>query len=231
MQFSVRQFEDASGQDGGDPAENCSCQECDFICGYTQHWQGCTDGTKSVVWHPWCQRRNRGFSVPVVVCLQIHAVGVISPPVTGKPQVFIRDVLPMPSPCLVDEHSGWGVLAAASVLLNFLMRHLFPAFPNCPALFSLHHFPQALFTVLCSSFLSFRLPHHPYITRTCLTRLTRGWPQFSPFIHNIPSGRRCGSRISSPEPSTVAAAQGWDVALVWQWHPGPLSVTPCGSAP
>lgn len=67
-----------------DSAENCSCQEHDFSWDYTQHWKSCMDGTQSLVWHHLCQCRSRGFSVPVMVCLQLHAVGVISPPVIGK---------------------------------------------------------------------------------------------------------------------------------------------------
>lgn len=99
----------------------------------------------------------------------------------------------MPSSCLLSEHTGWGVLAAASVLVNFLVRHLFPVLPNCPALFSLFgsfsssSFYHALFI------LSFKLPHHPYIIRTCPICLRRGWPQFSPFISDIQFGRCCGT--------------------------------------
>lgn len=105
----------------------------------------------------------------------------------------------MPSSCLLSEHTGWGVLAAASVLVNFLMRHLFPVLPNCSALFSLFgsfsssSFYHALFI------LSFKMPHHPYITRICLTCLRRGWPQFSPFITDAQSGRCCGT-YTSPDP-------------------------------
>lgn len=141
-------------------------------------------------------------------------------------------MLTVPSSCLVNEHTGWGVLAAASVLLNFLMRNLFPVFPNCPALFSpfgsfssssFHHAPFIL---------SFKLPHHPFVqTRTCLTRLRTGWPQFSPFIRGILS---LGG-VVGPTPLLTPGQRLLPRAGMWHWcgipsstlqcQPGPLSVT------
>lgn len=105
----------------------------------------------------------------------------------------------MPSSCLLNEHTGWGVLVAASVLLKFLMRYLFPLLPNCPALFSLFgsfsssSFYHALFIP------SVKLPHHPYIMGTCLTCLRRGWPQPGPFIPDVQSTLQ-GSTPPLPPP-------------------------------
>lgn len=42
-------------------------------------------------------------------------------------------MLTIPFSCLGNEHTGWSVLAALSVLLNFLMRHRFPAVSQPPS--------------------------------------------------------------------------------------------------
>lgn len=132
----------------------------------------------------------------------------------------------MPSSCLLNEHTGRGVLAAAPVLWNFLMRHLFPGLPNCPAWFSLFGSFSSSRFYHALSILSFKVPHQLYITRTRLTCLRTGRPQFSP---DFQSGRCCGTSTSpNPQDGVFCPELGCGTAVAVP--PGPLRVTPCHRA-
>lgn len=89
-------------------------------------------------------------------------------------------MLTIPFSCLVNESTGWSVLAAVSVLLNFQMRHLFPAVSQLPSLVFtawIIFFKQSFTVLFVYPF--FKVARSPpfVLTRTSLTCLPRGWPQ------------------------------------------------------